>query len=164
MTEQHLKRKLTTILHADVKDYSRLIGEDEDETVRTLTAYRKVMSVFIQKHRGRIVHGSGDSLLSEFISVVDSVNCAVEIQRELAERNTELPDNRRMEFRIGVNLGDVIEEEGRIYGDCVKIASRGVALSDAGGDRKIVAKQLGLSPRTLRYKLAKMREDGMKVI
>ncbi len=84
MTTEDFKRKLTTILHADVKGYSRLMDEDEEATVSTLTAYREVMGKFIQKHRGRVVHGSGDSLLAEFVSVVDAVRCAVEIQKELS--------------------------------------------------------------------------------
>jgi adenylate cyclase len=133
MVTQDFKRKLTTILHADVKDYSRLIGEDEDATVRSLTAYREVIGELIQKHRGRIVHGSGDSLLSEFISVVDAVRCAVEIQNELKTRNAELSEDRKVEFRIGINLGDVIDEGEDLHGDGVNIAARVEALADGGG-------------------------------
>ena len=133
MAEQHFKRKLTAILHSDVKDYSRLIGEDADATVRTLTAYREVMNVFIQKHRGRIVHGSGDSLLAEFISVVDAVRCAVKIQNELKTRNAELSEDRKVEFRIGIALGDVIERGKDLHGDGVNIAARVEALADGGG-------------------------------
>jgi adenylate cyclase len=133
MAEQHFKRKLITILHADVKDYSRLVGEDEDATVRTLTAYREVMGVFIQKHRGRIVHGSGDSLLAEFISVVDAVRCAMEIQNELKTRNAEFSEDRKVEFRIGINLGDVIDEGEDLHGDEVNIAARVETLADGGG-------------------------------
>ena len=133
MAEEGFKRKLAAILSADVEGYSRLMDDDEEATVRTLTAYRTAIADLAQKFRGRIVDTPGDNILAEFISVVDSVNCAVEIQRELAERNAELPDNRRMEFRIGVNLGDVIEEEGRIYGDGVNIAARVESLAEAGG-------------------------------
>ena len=133
MTEQEFKRKLAAILHADVKGYSRLIGEDEDATISTLTAYREVMGVFIQKHRGRVVHGSGDSLLAEFISVIDAVQCAVEIQRELKTRNAELSEDRKVEFRIGVNLGDVIEKDEDLHGDGVNIAARIEGLAEGGG-------------------------------
>jgi len=133
MAIQEFKRKLTTILHADVKDYSRLMGEDEDATVRTLTAYREVMGVFIQKHRGRVVHGSGDSLLAEFVSVVDAVRCAVEIQKELKTRNAELPEDRKVQFRIGINPGDVIEKDDDLHGDGVNIAARVEALAEGEG-------------------------------
>ena len=133
MTTQEVKRKLAAILSADVKGYSRLMGEDEKGTVRTLNAYKEVMTGLIQHHHGRVVDATGDNLMAEFASVVDAVECAVEIQKELKTRNAELPENRRMEFRIGINLGDVIEEDGRIYGDGVNIAARLESLSDAGG-------------------------------
>ncbi len=133
MTTQEVKRKLTAILSADVKGYSRLMGEDEKGTVHTLNAYKEVMTGLIQHHRGRVVDAPGDNLLAEFASVVDAVECAVEIQKELKTKNAELAENRRMEFRIGVNLGDVIEEGDRIYGDGVNIAARLESLSDAGG-------------------------------
>jgi adenylate cyclase len=133
MTQEGFKRKLTAILSADVAGYSRLMDDNEEATVRTLTAYRSAMSDLVQQYRGRVVDATGDNLMAEFSSVVDAVNCAVEIQRELAERNTELEHNRKMEFRIGVNLGDVIEEEGRIYGDGVNIAARVEGLAEAGG-------------------------------
>jgi adenylate cyclase len=133
MTSQEVKRKLTAILSADVKGYSRLMGEDEKGTVHTLNAYREVMANLIQQRHGRVVDTTGDNLMAEFASVVDAVECAVEIQKELRALNTALPENRRMEFRIGINLGDVIEEEGRIYGDGVNIAARIETLSEAGG-------------------------------
>ena len=133
MTIQEVKRKLTAILSADVKGYSRLMAEDEKETVHTLNAYKEVMTGLIQHHHGRVVDAPGDNVLAEFGSVVDAVECAVEIQKELKTRNAKLLENRRMEFRIGVNLGDVIEEGERIYGDGVNIAARLESLSDAGG-------------------------------
>jgi TolB-like protein/class 3 adenylate cyclase/Flp pilus assembly protein TadD len=133
MTQEGTKRKLAAILNADVKEYSRLMSQDERGTIRTLTAYKEAMSSLIQEYKGRVVDAPGDNLLADFGSVVDAVNCAVEIQREFAERNSELPYNRRMEFRIGVNVGDVVEEEGRIYGDGVNIAARVEGLAEAGG-------------------------------
>jgi TolB-like protein/class 3 adenylate cyclase len=133
MADEGFKRKLAAILSADVEGYSRLMDDDEEATVRTLTSYRTAISDLVQQFRGRVVDSPGDNILAEFKSVVDSVNCAVEIQRELAERNEELPDNRKMQFRIGVNLGDVIDEDGRIYGDGVNIAARVESLAEAGG-------------------------------
>ena len=133
MTTEDFKRKLAAILHADVKGYSRLMGEDEKATVSTLTAYREVMGVFIQKHRGRVVHGSGDSLLAEFVSVVDAVRCAVEIQKELKTRNAELPEDRKVKFRMGINPGDVIEKDDDLHGDGVNIAARVEALAEGEG-------------------------------
>ena len=133
MAEEGFRRKLTAILSADVEGYSRLMGDDEEATIRTLTKYRNAMTDLVQKYRGRVVDAPGDNLLAEFVSVVDAVNCAVEIQRELSERNADLPDNRKMQFRIGVNLGDVVEEEGRLYGDGVNIAARVEGLAEAGG-------------------------------
>jgi len=133
MTTQEVKRKLTAILSADVKGYSRLMSEDEAETIRILNAYKDMIANLIQQHHGKVVDAPGDNLLAEFGSVVDAVQCAVEIQKELKARNAELPENRRMEFRIGVNLGDVVEEEGKIFGDGVNIAARLESLSEAGG-------------------------------
>ena len=133
MAEEGFKRKLIAILSADVEGYSRLMGEDEDSTIRTLTAYRELMSTLIQKHRGRVIDSPGDNLLAEFLSVVDSVRCAVEIQEELRIRNAELPEHRKMEFRIGINLGDVVEEGERIYGDGVNITARVEGLAAGGG-------------------------------
>jgi TolB-like protein len=124
MPIEGLKRKLTAILSADVEGYSRLMGDDEESTIRTLTIYRSAMTALIQQHRGRVVDAPGDNLLAEFTSAVDAVTGAVEIQRELGERNAELTDERKMHFRIGVNVGDVVEEENRIYGDGVNIAAR----------------------------------------
>jgi len=133
MVDEGFKRKLAAILSADVEGYSRLMDDDEEATVRTLTTYRNAITDLVQQFRCRVVDAPGDNLLAEFTSVVDAVNCAVEIQRDLAERNAELAYNRQMQFRIGVNLGDVIEEDGRIYGDGVNIAARVESLSEAGG-------------------------------
>ena len=133
MTTQEVKRKLTAILNADVKGYSRLMSEDEKGTVRTLNAYKEIMGNLIQHHHGRVVDAPGDNVLAEFSSVVDAVECAVEVQRELKTRNAELPENRKMEFRIGVNLGDVIVDGEQILGDGVNIAARLENLSEAGG-------------------------------
>ena len=133
MADEGFKRKLTAILSADVEGYSRLMGEDETATVQILKAYREVMTFHIQQHRGRVVDSPGDNLLAEFGSVVDALDCAVKIQHELKAKNSELPEKSRMEFRIGINLGDVIEDEERIYGDGVNIAARVESLSDSGG-------------------------------
>jgi adenylate cyclase len=133
MSTEGYKRKLTAILSADVKGYSRLMGEDDVATVRTITAYRKVIATLTQNHQGRVVDSPGDNVLAEFASVVNAVRCAVEIQQALKARNAQLSENRRMAFRIGINLGDVIEQEGRLYGDGVNIAARLEALADPGG-------------------------------
>jgi len=124
VAQESLKRKLTAILSADVEGYSRLMGDDEESTIRTLTNYRLAMTSLIKQHRGRVVDAPGDNLLAEFSSAVDAVTGAVEIQRMLAERNAELSDKRKMHFRIGINVGDVVENEDRIYGDGVNIAAR----------------------------------------
>jgi adenylate cyclase len=133
MATEDFKRKLTAILSADVKGYSRLMGEDEEATVRTITAHRKVITSVIQKYRGRVVDSPGDNILAEFVSVVDAVQSGVEIQEVIRAKNAELPEERKMEFRIGINLGDVIQEGERIYGDGVNIAARVEGLADPGG-------------------------------
>src|SRR6266545_1225973 len=133
MESYSIERKLAAILSADVKGYSRLMGEDEVATIRTLTAYREVMATLIRQHRGRVVDSPGDNLLAEFVSVVDAVQCAVEIQQELKKRNADLPASRKMEFRIGINLGEGGVEAEKIYGDGVNIAARLEGLADAGG-------------------------------
>jgi adenylate cyclase len=122
MTAEGFRRKLAAIISADVAGYSRLMGEDESATVKTLETYKRVISDSIRQHRGRLVDSPGDNLLAEFAGVVDAVQCAVAIQKEIQSRNAELPESRRMLFRIAINLGDVIEEEDRIYGDGVNIA------------------------------------------
>jgi len=133
MATEGFKRKLTAILSADVAGYSRLMGEDEAATVRALETYRRVISDLIQQHRGRVVDSPGDNILAEFASVVDAVQCAVAVQKEIQARNLELPETRRMQFRIGINLGDVIEEGDRLYGDGVNIAARLESLAEPGG-------------------------------
>ena len=130
---ENFKRKLTAILSADAVGYSRLMAEDETATVKTIASYREIMASLIKQHRGRVVDSPGDNLLAEFSSVVDAVQCAVAVQSEFQTRNAELAENRRMEFRIGINLGDVIDEEDRIYGDGVNVAARLEALADPGG-------------------------------
>jgi len=127
------KRKLTAVFSADVAGYSRLMGENEAATVKTLESYKQIMFSLIKQHRGRVIDSPGDNLLAEFASVVDAVQCGVAVQKELQARNAELPENRRMLFRIGINLGDVIEEQDRIYGDGVNIAARLESCADPGG-------------------------------
>jgi adenylate cyclase len=133
MQQKGFHRKLTAILNADAAGYSRLMQEDEAATVKTLEAYKQIISDLIKQHRGRVVDSAGDNLLAEFASVVDAVQCAVAVQKELQSRNAELPESRRMQFRIGVNLGDVIAEGDRIYGDGVNIAARLESLAEPGG-------------------------------
>jgi len=133
MAAEGFKRKLTTILSADAVGYSRLMGEDEAATMRTLETYKRVISDLTQQHRGRVVGTPGDFILAEFASVVDAVQCAVAMQKEIQARNQELPETRRMQFRIGINLGDVIEAEDSIYGDGVNIAARLESLAEPGG-------------------------------
>jgi adenylate cyclase len=128
-----MQRKLAAIFSTDVAGYSRLMGNDEEATIRTLTAYRAVIASLIQQYRGRVVDAPGDNLLAEFASVVDAVRCAVEIQHALKAKNAELPDHRQMQFRIGINLGDVIVEGERLYGDGVNIAARLESLALPGG-------------------------------
>jgi adenylate cyclase len=128
-----LERKLTAILCADVFGYSRLMGEDEEGTLRTLSACRKITDSLIERHHGRFVNSAGDSVLAEFASVVEAVTCAVSIQTTLRAENAELPVERRMQFRIGVNSGDVMVEGEQIYGDGVNVAARLESLADPGG-------------------------------
>ena len=133
MEAHDVKRKLVAILAADVKGYSRLMGEDEEATLHMLNAYRQVTDARIERYQGRIVSTAGDSILAEFASVIDAVRCAVEIQQELKTRNAALPAHRQMAFRIGINLGDVMIEGEQIYGDGVNIAARLESLAEAGG-------------------------------
>src|SRR5262249_55874986 len=124
----------TAILAADVAGYSRLMGADEEGTLAQLKAHRSaLLDPKIAEHRGRIVKTTGDGMLVEFASVVDALRCAVEIQRGMAERNAEVPEDRRIEFRVGIHQGDVIIEGGDIFGDGVNVAARLEALAEPGG-------------------------------
>ena len=133
MSTPALQRKLTAILSADAAGFSRLMGEDEAATVRTLGTCRTLVADVIARHRGRVVDMPGDNVLAEFASAVDAVQAAVAMQAQLNQCNASLAEARRMSFRIGVNLGDVIEEDGRIYGDGVNVAARIQALAEPGG-------------------------------
>ena len=127
-------RRLAAILAADVAGYSRLMGADEEGTLNRLKAHRReLVDPKIREHHGRIVKTTGDGMLVEFSSVVDAVRCAVEIQRAMVDRNAEMPEDKRITFRIGVNLGDVIADGDDIYGDGVNIAARLEALAEPGG-------------------------------
>jgi adenylate cyclase len=133
MNDEKINRKLTAILSADAKGYSRLMGKDDVATVQTLKKCHEIMSTEIQRHHGRVIDSPGDNLLAEFASVVDAVKCALLIQERLNRYEAEIPEDKRMPFRIGINLGDVIVDSERIYGDGVNIAARLESLADAGG-------------------------------
>src|SRR5947208_10561662 len=134
MDQQHAERKLAAILAADVAGYSRLMGADEEGTLAQLKAHRRALvDPKIKEHRGKIIKTTGDGMLVEFASVVDAVRCAVEIQRGMAERNAGVPQNKRIEFRVGINLGDIIHDEKDIFGDGVNVAARLEALAEPGG-------------------------------
>jgi TolB-like protein/Flp pilus assembly protein TadD len=134
MIEDHVERKLAAIFAGDVAGYSRLMGVDEEGTLHQLKAHRKeLVDPKITEHRGHIVKTTGDGMLVEFVSVVDAVRCAVDIQRGMAERNVEVPADRRIEFRVGINVGDIISDDNDIYGDGVNVAARLEALADPGG-------------------------------
>jgi len=126
-------RKLAAILIADVKGYSRLMGEDEAATIQTLAVHKALIDAAVQRYQGRVVNSPGDNLLAEFASVVDAVECAVAVQQDLHARNSELPVHRRMEFRIGINLGDVVVNGEQLYGDGVNVAARLESLAEGGG-------------------------------
>ena len=129
MAPKETKRKLSAILSADVAGYSRLMGRDEAATVRLLIEHKQVLTDLIRQHHGREVDAPGDNLLAEFDSVVNAVQSAIGIQTEITSRNDRLPEDRRMPFRIGINLGDVIVDGDRIYGDGVNVAARLEALT-----------------------------------
>jgi adenylate cyclase len=133
LSAEKYKRKLAAVLSASAEEYGRLMGEDEAGILQTLKGHHQVMCSLVEKHQGRVVDTRGDNLLAEFASVVDALECAVEIQKELKGRNEELPKERRMPFRIGIHLGDIIEEEGKIYGDGVNVAALLDSLADGGG-------------------------------
>jgi class 3 adenylate cyclase len=127
-TTAGVHRKLAAILCADVEGYSRLIADDPEATIETLSRYRTIFAECSQCLDGRVVDSPGDNLLIEFASIADAVQCAVEIQHELAAKNAELSEQRRMRFRIGIDLGDVLEKDGALYGEGVNISSRLQAL------------------------------------
>jgi adenylate cyclase len=132
--EGRVERRLAAILAADVAGYSRLMGADEEGTLRRLKAHRReLVDPKIAEHHGRIVKTTGDGMLVEFASVVDAVRCAVDVQREMAARNTDVPSEKRIEFRVGINLGDIIIDEDDIFGDGVNVAARLEALAAPGG-------------------------------
>src|SRR5437016_12044706 len=134
MEQQHAERKLAAILAADVAGYSRLMGADEEGTLVQLKAHRgALVDPKIKEHRGHIVKTTGDGMLVEFASVVDAVRCAVEVQRGMAERNAGVPQNKRIEFRVGINLGDIIHDNNDIFGDGVNVAARLEGLAEPGG-------------------------------
>ena len=164
-----VERKLTAILCADVHGYSRLMGGDEEATLATLTAHRKIIDNLIEQHHGRFVNSAGDSVLAEFASVVEAVSCAVDIQTALKAENAKLPPERRMEFRIGINLGDVIVEGDQIYGDGINVAARLESLADPGGiciSGKVheeIGHKLALSYDNLGAQLVKNIADPVRV-
>ena len=131
--KEKVTRKLRAILSADVKGYSILMADDEVATIKTLKEYRKIMSQHVQQHNGRVVDSPGDNVLVEFSSAVDAVQCSVEIQKDLKQKNEDLPESKRLEFRIGVNIGDVIQDGDRIYGSGVNVAARIEGLAEPGG-------------------------------
>jgi len=133
MNEERAKRKLSAILSADIQGYSRLMGENELETIRNLKNYRQLISSLVQKYNGRVVDSPGDNMLAEFLSAIDATECAINIQQDLKIRNDELSEDRRMRYRIGINLGEVIEDDDRIYGNGINLAARLEALAEGGG-------------------------------
>ena len=133
MESHRVERKLSAIFAADVEGYSRLMGRDEVGTLRTLTAYRAIIDCLIASHRGRIFNTAGDSILADFVSAVDAVECAVEIQGAVGKENADRPADDQMRFRIGVHVGDIIVQGDNLFGDAVNIAARLEALAEPGG-------------------------------
>ena len=134
MAGERVQRRLTAILAADIAGYSRLMGADEEGTLSQLKAHRHAqLDPKIEEHQGRIVKTTGDGMLAEFASVVDALRCAIEIQRGMLERNADVPQERRIEFRVGINVGDIIIDGGDIYGDGVNVAARLEGLAEPGG-------------------------------
>jgi adenylate cyclase len=131
---ERVERRLAAVLAADIAGYSRLMGRDEEHTLAQLKTFRKTLvDPRIATHRGRIVKTTGDGMLVEFASAVDAARCAVEIQREMAQRNTEVPLQLRIEFRIGIHVGDIIIDDNDIFGDGVNIAARLEGIAEPGG-------------------------------
>ena len=133
MAEAHVERRLAAILAADIAGYSALMGSDEARTVRDLKEHQAVVLPMIVEFGGRIIDTAGDGILAEFGSVVKALECAVAIQEKMAERNAAFAPTRRMQFRMGINIGDVIYDEARIYGDGINIAARLEAIAEPGG-------------------------------
>ena len=169
MSDQAYLRRLAAILSADAVGYSRLMRADEQSTVRAITSCRAAITHLVQQYRGRVVDSPGDNLLAEFNSVVDAVNCAVEVQRDLERRNAELPGDRRMPFRIGLNLGDVLEDGSQIYGDGVNVAARMESLAQPGGIclsgavHDAVASRIGLEYEFIGEKQVKNIDQPVRV-
>ena len=169
MSTEPLERRLVAILYADIAGYSRLTGQDEEGTHRTLRAYLDAISSHIQAHSGRVVHYAGDAVLAEFGTVSNALSCAVSVQRDLKTRNQDLPDTRKVQFRIGVNLGEVIVDQEEIYGDGVNVAARLESLADPGGIcisesvRTAVGKKLPIDYESLGDQRVKNIEEPIRV-
>lgn len=169
MATEGINRKLTAILNADVVGYSRLMAEDEVATVQRLKSYREQIGSRVKEHHGRVVDSPGDNILAEFPSALDATRCAVEIQQALKNRNSDLPDNRKMEFRIGIHLGDVMVSDDRIYGDGVNIAARLEGFADPGGIcisaavHEQVKAKLDLNYRDLGSQMVKNFPDPVRI-
>jgi adenylate cyclase len=133
MAGERVQRRLAAILAADVAGYSRLMGSDDEGTLAGLKACREVIALKAKEHRGRVVNTPGDSALVEFASAVDAALCAIEIQKEISARNAVIPEDRRIDFRIGINVGDVLIDSGDVFGDGVNIAARLESLAEPGG-------------------------------
>jgi adenylate cyclase len=134
LIEQRVERRLAAVLAADVAGYSRLMGQDEEGTLARLKAlHRELIDPGVAEHKGRVVKTTGDGMLVEFASVIDALRCAAEIQIKMSARNNEIPDDQKIEFRVGINVGDILVEDGDIFGDGVNIAARLEALADPGG-------------------------------
>ncbi len=133
MAEEKITRKLTTILAADVEGYTRLMRADEEATLKTLGEHREIIDGLIARHEGRVFSTGGDSVLAEFGSAVEAVRCAISCQEEISSRNAELANDRKLMFRIGVNIGDVMVRDGDLFGDGVNVAARLEGLAEAGG-------------------------------
>src|ERR1700741_3385525 len=158
-----MKRRLAAILAADIAGYSRLMGEDEAATVRDLKAHQAVVLPLVARYGGRIIDTAGDGILAEFPSVINATECAVEMQTIMATRNESVPESRRMRFRIGINLGDVIHDEARIYGDGINVAARLEGIAEPGGI--CVSRQVfDLVNRTLKADFESLGSHALKNI
>ena len=183
MAVNSIQRELKAIFSADVQGYSTLMGEDDEYTAKTITAYREMVADLIDQHHGRVVDAPGDNILAEFGSSLNAVRGAIEIQRTLNRKNASLPANRRMYFRIGINLGDILRIDDRIYGDGVNIAARIESLAEPGGicisrgvhehiDGKLDVNFIDLGPHTVKnihkpvniYKMLLDPKDAGRVV